>query len=264
MFGYPQQVPYGQPPMQYGQPPMPGMMPGGMPPMGCPPMGMPPVQAPALMTQFNLWELKPLQNGWGGQQCCYKMNAAIKNSWWYCLVNIIPIDQYQRIYAWFMGVDRDRSGTLEINELMTGQFPGGIRLAPKTALRMMRIFDTDHNGHISFYEFMGLYKFLELCFTLFVMNDTNRSGTMEPHEILPALKQLGFFIQPATALILHKAFSQGMVMCDMNCWIAICAFAAQCRSCYQVIFSNTYYGAMRRFNPQQFGKFLDVVAYILD
>ena len=52
-----------------------------------------------------------------------------------------------------MAVDKDRRGTLELNELMACQFPGGVRLSPQTALRMMRIFDADFNGSVSFIEY---------------------------------------------------------------------------------------------------------------
>nr|BAN41765.1 peflin, putative [Entamoeba invadens] len=248
----------------------PGMMPGmGGYPMGGMPMGAPmgaPMGMPMGPQSFNLWALQPIQGSWMSMnaQCIYQMPQAIRNTWWFPLLNTISMDQYQRVYMWFMGVDRDRSGTLEINELMQGQFPGGIRLSPRTALRMMRIFDTDFNGHISFYEFMAMYKFLEMSFNLFVFNDRNRSGTMEPHEIQPALQQMGFFIQPRTAMLLHRLFAIGMAVCDVNCWVAICAFAAQCRSAYQMLFMNPYYGAVKPFNPVEFGKFLDIVASLLE
>nr|BAN38300.1 EF-hand calcium-binding domain containing protein [Entamoeba histolytica] len=224
--------------------------------------GYPPMQPP--VANFCLWNLQPIQGSWMGAACIYQMPPSVRNTWWFPLLNTIPLDQYTRIYQWFTGVDRDRSGTLEINELMMGQFPGGIRLSPQTALRMMRIFDTDFNGHISFYEFMAMYKFMELAYNLFVMNDRNRSGTLEPHEILPALQQLGFYINQRTSLLLHRLFARGMAFCDLNCWIAICAFAAQTRSAYQMIFMNPYYGPMKPFNPMEFGKFLDVVTSLLE
>nr|BAN41106.1 peflin, putative [Entamoeba invadens] len=229
----------------------PGMQPG-MPPMG--------------PQSFNLWAVQPVPGNFitSCPQCVYALPPSIRGTWWFPLLSSIGIDQYQRIYMWFMSVDRDRSGTLEINELMQGQFPGNIKLSPKTALRMMRIFDTDFNGHISFYEFMAMYKFLEMSFNLFLMNDRNRSGTMEPHEIQPALQQMGFFIQPRTAVLLHRLFSLGMAVCDVSCWVAICAFAAQCRSSYQMLFMNPYYGQMKPFNPVEFGKFLDIITALLE
>ena len=237
----------------------------GYPPMGYPPAGVPPMAAPVAAQSFNIWSIQPIAGCWmGTAQCMYQMPPQIRTSWWYPLLQAIPMDQYTRIYTWFMGVDRDRSGTLEINELMMGQFPGGIRLSPQTALRFMRIFDTDFNGRISFYEFMAMYKFMELAYNLFVFNDRNRSGTMEPNEIMGALQQLGFFVSGRTATVLHRLFSHGAVLCDINCWISICAFAAQTRTAYQMVFSNPYYGQMRPFNPQEFGKFLDVTASLLE
>lgn len=199
-----------------------------------------------------------------GAQCIYNMPADIKNTWWFPILNAVPMPEYGMVYQWFMGVDKDRSGTLELNELMMGQFPGGIRLNPQTALRMMRIFDTDFNGHISFFEFLAMYKFMEICYNLFIFCDKNRSGTLEPREITGALSYLGFITHPRTATILHRCFAHGGAVCDMNCWIAICAFAAQTRTAYQLVFKNPYYGAMRPFSPKEFGKFLDIVATLLE
>ena len=274
---------YGRPMQGYG---MPGMMPMAAPmasPMMAAPMAAPVAAAPMMASPmmaapmaapmagasraptFCIWQLQPIQGCWmGAVQCCYQMAPQVRTAWWYPLLMQIPIDQYNRICSWFMSVDKERSGTLEINELMMGQFPGGIRLNQSTALRFMRIFDTDYNGRISFYEFMAMYKFMELSYNLFVYHDTNRSGTMEPHEIVPALQQLGFYVQPRTGAALHRLFAYGATMCDINCWIAICAFAAQTRTSYQLIFSNPYYGAMKPFNPMEFGKFLDVATALLE
>ena len=249
-YGYPQ-AGYGYPQAGYGYPPM-----------GAPA----PMAAPMAPQNFCLWNMQPIQGNFLSmyQGCVYQLPPAIRNTWWFGLLNTISMDQYTRIYQWFMGVDRDRSGTLEINELMMGQFPGGIRLNPQTALRMMRIFDTDFNGHISFYEFLAMYKFMEICFNLFMVCDTNRSGTMEPHEIQPALARLGFVVSPRAAVTLHRLFAHGAAFCDMNCWVALCAFAAQTRSAYQVIFANPFYGAMKPFNPNEFGKFLDIITSLLE
>ena len=237
-------------------------MPGYVSPMANPMMPSP-VMTPAPI--HNIWQLQPIQGCFmGAVQCCYQLPQNIQSSWWYSLLLQISVDQFNRIYTWFLANDHDRSGTLEINEIMMGQYPGGIRLSQSTALRFMRIFDTDYNGRISFYEFMAMYKFMELCYNVFVFCDTNRSGTLEPHEIVPALQRLGFFVQGRTAVILHRMFAYGAALCDINCWIAICAFAAQTRTSYQLVFSNPYYGQMKAFNPVEFGKFLDISASLLE
>ena len=44
---------------------------------------------------------------------------------------------------------------------------------------------------------------------------------------------------------------------------AICAFVAQCRSTYAIVFSNPYYGSTK-FNPTEFGKYVDAVAILID
>ena len=268
---YPPPATQGMPPMAAGVPPVAApinAMPSAAPmvpfiPPGYPARGTP---LPSTISTFCLWNLHPTPRNFLQcyQDCIYQMPPSIKASWWYQLLNVIPMDQSNRIYQWFIGVDKDKSGSLDINELMTGDYPGGIRLLPQAALRMMRIFDTDFNGHISFFEFMAMYKFMEICYYLFITCDKNRNGTLEPNEIKPALAKLGFFVHPRTAVLLHRLFAHGAIFCDMNCWITICSFMAQLRSAYQVVLMNPFYGKMKPFNQSEFGKFIDMVSSLLE
>ena len=215
---------------------------------------------------YNIWQVQPAAGCWamGGYNCRYPINPSIRNAWWFNLSQSLSMQQFMTVEQWFWGIDRDHSGSLSLNELMTCQLPGGIRLSPQTALRFLRIFDTDFSGNLGFYEFVAMFKFIEMGYNLFIMHDTNRSGTMEPHEIQPALSQMGFIVNPRTATTLHRVFSGNTRVCDMNCWIAILSFVAQCRTTYQLIFSNRYYGAMKPFNPMEFGKYVDAVTILID
>ncbi|EMH77841.1 EF-hand calcium-binding domain containing protein [Entamoeba histolytica HM-1:IMSS-B] len=241
-------------------------------PMGSVQVGVPVItNTPGMVTSVPvsalcLWNLVPSSNSWLNSrvQCQIMLDPMLRNNWWWNLVQSVSVTQFNSVYMWFLSVDTDRSGTIEINELMMAQFPGGITLTPQTALRLMRIFDVDFNGRISFYEYMGMHKFLEICYNVFIQCDTNRSGTMEPHEIIPALRILGFFVNQRTAIVLHRLFAHGSTICDLNCWIALCAFAAQTRTAYQLITMNPYYGIIQPFNPIEFGKFLDIITSLLE
>ena len=144
-----------------------------------------------------------------GAACVYNVPPEIKRSWWFPLLNSITTEQYRRIYQWFTAVDKDHSGTLELIELITCQFPGGILLSPQTVLRMIRVFNTDFNCGISPYEFMVMYKFVEVCDELYAQNDKDRSGMMEPLEIKPMLAQLGFIINQSSETVVHRIFLRG-------------------------------------------------------
>ena len=56
---------------------------------------------------------------------------------------------------------------------------------------------------------MSMSKSMEVCDNLFIQNDKDCSGTMEPHEIKPALAQLGFIINPRSATVQHRIFARG-------------------------------------------------------
>ena len=81
------------------------------------------------------------------------------------LLNSITMEQCMCINQCFVAIENDRTCTVELNELMMGQFPGGIRLSLQTGLHMTRILDVDFNGSVSFYEFMAVCKFMEAATT---------------------------------------------------------------------------------------------------
>eukprot|EP01127_Copromyxa_protea_P015741 TRINITY_DN4579_c2_g1_i1.p1 TRINITY_DN4579_c2_g1~~TRINITY_DN4579_c2_g1_i1.p1 ORF type:complete len:262 (+),score=38.40 TRINITY_DN4579_c2_g1_i1:157-942(+) len=168
--------PYGQQPQgmytQPGYPPQPGYP--GHPPHGAPPgHHAPPPAAP---------------KGWFAayyQQITPQEMAGLQN--------------------WFNTVDRDKSGSIEVQELQQITFEGR-PIGPQAAAKLIQVFDEDRNGSISFQEYAIMHKFISHMRQAFLTADTDRSGRIEAKEIHQALTNAGFsYISMSTILeLLHK------------------------------------------------------------
>ncbi|KAJ2558586.1 hypothetical protein EV175_000721 [Coemansia sp. RSA 1933] len=109
-----------------------------------------------------------------------------------------PMDALnQQLRGWFDAVDSDHSGQLDASELQQALVNGDwSRFSSDTVRLMIGMFDRDHNGTISFDEFIGLWKYIEEwkgCFRAF---DRDNSGTIDRGELYQALSAFGFRISP--------------------------------------------------------------------
>jgi hypothetical protein len=77
--------------------------------------------------------------------------------------------ELQSLWAWFNTVDRDRSGTITAAELTVMNF-GGKSLEPRTAQKLIRIFDRDRSNsigkHLHFSILFSLLPSLPLSLTV--------------------------------------------------------------------------------------------------
>nr|AGM32363.1 EF-hand family protein [Coptotermes formosanus] len=90
----------------------------------------------------------------------------------------------------FASLDRDRSGRLDPHELATFFQQAGI--SPQFVPMVMRIFDRNRSGSLSFDEFCAYAREMQYVqsnprhfyFLLFNAIDTNRTGSLEVNEVL--------------------------------------------------------------------------------
>jgi EF-hand domain pair len=59
---------------------------------------------------------------------------------------------------WFAATDSDKSGEISAAELVTAKWPGDAKLDRETIHKLIRVFDNDYSGSISFYEYASLHK----------------------------------------------------------------------------------------------------------
>jgi len=145
---------------------------------------------------------------------------------------MIQPQEMQTMQQWFASVDRDRSGSISAQELAQIQFaskPLGISVATK----LIKVFDRDHSGSIEFAEYAVLHKFLTLMQNAFFTADKDKSGAIDPNEILTALQQAGFNLSMPTVQAYGRKFDPAGRGIDFPNFLWICSHLAHCRSIFE-------------------------------
>ncbi|PVU94046.1 hypothetical protein BB561_002838 [Smittium simulii] len=124
--------------------------------------------------------------------------------------------QQQQLYYWFVAVDTDRSGVLEADELQRALINGDWSpFSIDTVRLMITMFDADLSGTIDFYEFCGLWRYIEdwkKCFRTF---DRDGSGSIDRRELFDALNAFGFRVPTHIVDNLIKKMDM-LVPCPIN------------------------------------------------
>ncbi|GBG80308.1 hypothetical protein CBR_g30676 [Chara braunii] len=129
------------------------------------------------------------------------------------------------LQQWFASVDMDRSGAVNADELRRALAVGNLHFPMRTISQMIRMYDRDSSGQISFNEFVQLHNFLCEVSESFYAYDRDRNGVLTFHEILDALKRLKFNLEyPAlqSACQLFDPSRTGML--KMDDYISLCCF----------------------------------------
>ncbi|KIW04050.1 uncharacterized protein PV09_04869 [Verruconis gallopava] len=122
-----------------------------------------------------------------------------------------PRDANDRDALWplFKAVDKDNSGQLTEMELQRALVNGDWTPFDSHTVRMMiRMFDTDHSGTISFDEFCGLWGFLAAWRNLFDRFDADRSGNIQYNEFSEALTAFGYRLSPQFVQLLFRTYDR--------------------------------------------------------
>lgn len=122
-----------------------------------------------------------------------------------------PRDGNDREALWrlFGAVDKDGSGQLSEKELRTALVNGDWSpFDPHTVRMMIRMFDTDRSGAISFDEFCGLWGFLAAWRGLFDRFDVDRSGSISYEEFSEALVAFGYRLSHHFIRLLYSTYDR--------------------------------------------------------
>jgi peflin len=106
----------------------------------------------------------------------------------------------------FMGVDQNRSGTVDVRELHLALTNGGwTQFSPKTTRLLMRMYDANRSGQLGYREFEALLNQLGAWRGWFDANNVNRNGTLSPPELARALQTFGFNLPQQTYFAIFSA-----------------------------------------------------------
>ncbi|KAF1981012.1 EF-hand [Aulographum hederae CBS 113979] len=115
----------------------------------------------------------------------------------------------EALWPIFRAVDKDGTNQLSESELRAALVNGDwTPFDPHTVKMMIRMFDTDRSGTISFDEFCGLWSFLSAWRTLFDRFDADRSGNISLSEFSSALVAFGYRLSPSFVSLLFSTYDR--------------------------------------------------------
>lgn len=133
--------------------------------------------------------------------------------------------QDMQLKAWFDAIDVDRSGRLDARELQRALAMGNLNFGLNDVDQMVRAFDTDNSRTLGFGEFSRLHYFLVNVQNSFQTFDRDRSGKLEPNEVMQALHQAGFQLdQPAMMAMISKFDPDNSMSLSLDEYIRSCLF----------------------------------------
>ncbi|KAF7712053.1 EF-hand domain-containing protein [Penicillium ucsense] len=118
-----------------------------------------------------------------------------------------PSDDPQQLFPLFRAANTSHTGSLTEHELGSALVNGDYTsFHPRTVKMMIRMFDRDGNGTISFDEFVSLWKYLAAWRELFDRFDEDRSGRISLKEFENALVAFGYRLTTKFVSVLFRAF----------------------------------------------------------
>ncbi|CAN0878724.1 unnamed protein product [Linum grandiflorum] len=146
---------------------------------------------------------------------------------------------------WFDRVDSDRIGSVTATQLKTALAVGNLEFPLSVVQQMIRMYDFDRNGTMSFDEFVALNKFLVkvwsfsfLSLVLYVQqafSDLERDrGYLVPDDVYEGLVKLGFPLDSPAFYTVCESFDQkknGKFRLDD--FISICIFVHSARNLFE-------------------------------
>jgi len=221
-----------QPGMQQPGMMQPGMQQPGM--MGGMQHGMQPgMQQPGMMGGMQQPGMQPgmqqpgMQAGMQGQA-----GNSVFNNWFGQFYAQITPREMQEYQQWFAAVDKDKSGTISVQELMLLAF-GGKPLGMETAKKLIAVFDRDKNNTIDFNEYAVLHKFLTAMQNAFFNADKDRNGSLDAQEIHTAVQSAGFSLQLNALQAFYRKYTVGKTGMDFVSFISMITTIALVRSRFE-------------------------------
>ncbi|KAG5888271.1 hypothetical protein JTB14_025191 [Gonioctena quinquepunctata] len=128
------------------------------------------------------------------------------------------------VQAWFVAVDKDRSGHISWEELQTALINGqGERFSPTACKLMISMFDTDKTGTVGLNEFQLLYNYINQWLGVFKNFDRDQSGSIEEQELGQAFQQMGFrFSQDFVKFLIAKSDLKNHLIMSVDQFIVVC------------------------------------------
>ncbi|XP_061977945.1 uncharacterized protein LOC133698867 isoform X1 [Populus nigra] len=134
---------------------------------------------------------------------------------------------------WFERVDSEKTGNITATQLKSALAVGNLEFPLSVVQQMIRMYDSDRNGTMSFDEFVGLNKFLLKVQQAF--SDLQRGrGYLVPDDVYEVgLVKIGFSLDSPSFYTVCESFDQkknGRIHLDD--FISLCIFVQSARNLF--------------------------------
>ncbi|KAJ9189426.1 hypothetical protein P3X46_000722 [Hevea brasiliensis] len=133
---------------------------------------------------------------------------------------------------WFERVDSEKTGSITATQLMSALAVGNLQFPLSIVQQMIRMYDFDRNGTMSFEEFVALNKFLLKVQHAFSDLERDR-GYLLPDDVYEALVKIGFTLDSPAFYTVCESFDQkknGRFRLDD--FISLCIFLQSARNLF--------------------------------
>ncbi|XP_022099910.1 sorcin-like [Acanthaster planci] len=121
--------------------------------------------------------------------------------------------QQDPLYGWFQavaGVD-GQIEPVELQQCLTSSGIAGTyqQFSLETCRVMIAMLDRDYSGKMGFSEFKELWTVINQWKQTFIAFDSDRSGTIDGHELANAIRSFGYNLTPSAVGVLLKRYEKG-------------------------------------------------------
>ncbi|KAM7479503.1 hypothetical protein LguiA_027716 [Lonicera macranthoides] len=133
---------------------------------------------------------------------------------------------------WFERVDSEKTGSITATQLKDALTVGNLEFPISVVQQMIRMYDFDRNGTMSFGEFVALNKFLLKVQQAF--SDLERGcGFLVPDDVYKALIKVGFSLDSPAFYTVCESFDQNKNgRFRLDDFISLCIFVQSARNLF--------------------------------
>ncbi|CAL5205733.1 unnamed protein product [Lathyrus oleraceus] len=136
------------------------------------------------------------------------------------------------VREWFDRVDSDKSGSITALQLKRALGKGNLEFSLSVVEQMIRMYDFDRNGTMSFQEFLALNNFLLKVQHAFSDLEKGR-GFLLPDDVFQAVVKIGFMLDSPAFYSVCESFDQSKNgRFRLDDFISLCIFLQSARNLF--------------------------------
>ncbi|KAI5081987.1 hypothetical protein GOP47_0001730 [Adiantum capillus-veneris] len=140
--------------------------------------------------------------------------------------------QEEDLRIFFQAVDTDNSGSINETELQEALSAGNLRFNRSVIAQMIKMYDRDQSGSMSYEEFVSLHKFLSVVQNSYAKYARDRNF-LELNDVYLALQETGYSLdQPAFYTACQSFDPNKLGKFRLDDYISLCIFLQSARNLF--------------------------------